>query len=334
MSRLNNIDLLRLILSFSVVYYHFNFLTNSNIELGYFFDIINSDVAVKGFFVLSGLLIWKSMLRCESLVSFSISRIARLFPALVFVLISTSLVSIFFFDASYIEALKYLFYNFTLAGFIYPSIGTIAENTNINALNGSLWTLKVEFMFYIFIGLMFFVNKRKAYIFISLLTLLSFILKVMFEFYFPDVSKSITNQLPFVFSYFGLGIILSENYKKINSNLFFVLWLLFSLVYVNNPDVEIYKLFFVSFSVFAFSFYIPFVFDLRRLGDLSYGMYIYHFPIIQFAVVNGFLIESTYVGFFVFMIFLLCLSYLSWRLIEQPSLSMAKKIISGRVVAV
>ena len=97
----NNIDFLRAILAFSVVLHHYIALTGAEYDIPSFFELINSKIAVKSFFVLSGFLIWHSCKNSLSFRRYMYSRVARLFPALIFVLLITCLVAYFTLDTSF-----------------------------------------------------------------------------------------------------------------------------------------------------------------------------------------------------------------------------------------
>ena len=73
----NNFDLLRHVFAFVVVWHHFNVLTGYRVSF-IPFEIINSDVAVKGFFVISGLLIWISAINTKYWQAFFIKRAFRI----------------------------------------------------------------------------------------------------------------------------------------------------------------------------------------------------------------------------------------------------------------
>jgi peptidoglycan/LPS O-acetylase OafA/YrhL len=59
---------------------------------------------------------------------------------------------------------------------------------------------------------------------------------------------------------------------------------------------------------------------LKR-NDISYGIYIYHMPITNFLIYNNF---YGFVGFVIALFATITMSYMSWRLIEKPSLGLKK----------
>ncbi|OEE90368.1 acyltransferase family protein [Vibrio crassostreae] len=324
MSRQNNIDLLRLILAISVYYSHFIFLTDSQLELGVFFEVVNSDIAVKSFFVLSGFLIWKSMINTSSLMQYTISRGARLFPGLIVMLLLTITAVNILQPYPLIESLSYLNWNVILLSFVQPSIGDFMVDSKINALNGSLWTLKVEFLYYIFIGSMYFISKRKALFVIIIFSFFSLSL-----YYFAPMigitSKSLLSQIPFTFYYFGFGVV---SFELLNRFKFEVpLWLVIVslIVHVSFPGTEIFNLVFILSLVFYISFSLPLLLDLRKFGDISYGLYIYHFPVIQIFLAAGIIQYGTsWNQFLLVSLVVFLLSFFSWKVVEFNAINFMK----------
>jgi peptidoglycan/LPS O-acetylase OafA/YrhL len=64
---------------------------------------------------------------------------------------------------------------------------------------------------------------------------------------------------------------------------------------------------------------VPRLFDAARFGDLSYGLYIVHFPIIQTVIAMG-LFATPSVGFAVAGGASLVAALLLWWLVERPAL--------------
>lgn len=133
-SRTNNFDFLRLLFASAVVITH-SYPLSGLADSDFLSDITSSQIAlsylgVKGFFIISGYLIFKSLLRCENLLDFYWKRMLRLFPALIVVLILTVLLAPFVYEDTvpYLEnksVLTYIpknislfFYNLKLKEFL------------------------------------------------------------------------------------------------------------------------------------------------------------------------------------------------------------------------
>jgi peptidoglycan/LPS O-acetylase OafA/YrhL len=65
---------------------------------------------------------------------------------------------------------------------------------------------------------------------------------------------------------------------------------------------------------------LPQLFDAARWGDLSYGVYIIHFPIVQVIVALGLFSTSPALACVVSVVAILLGSALMWWTVERPSL--------------
>ncbi len=156
----NNFDLLRAIFAIIVFIVHADVLsTNSNLHS--LVSLLSSKLAVKSFFVVSGFLIFMSYQNSQNITSYFSKRIRRIYPAYLFVIIASVLLGAIFtmFSANEywsITSLKYFLANLTFLNFLQPTLPGLFIN-NINpAVNGALWTLKIEVMFYIAVPLIVF----------------------------------------------------------------------------------------------------------------------------------------------------------------------------------
>ncbi len=327
----NNFDFLRHFLAFSVVWHHFIILTSSEHSF-IIFDVIDSNIAVKAFFVISGLLIWVSASRTCTISAYLIKRFFRLYPALLFILVTTSITSFLFYEQHFIEVLKYFSWNSIFLNFMHPCIGDVFEKNVLCAVNGALWTLKLEVAYYLFVGAAVFFFKQYAYKLIVCFSILSFVFETGLYFV-PSHLESFAifweNQIPFKFYYFGLGVII-YNYEKSISTVNLLLVFVVGLIgwFVFNVDFLFLPLFVVSF-VFLIAFRAP-VINFSKFGDMSYGLYIFHFPLIQLFVYNDWLTGSFYTDFIIVISILLILSQLSWIFIESKSIGFGKMILSRK----
>jgi len=161
---MNNFDLLRLIFAIVVCIVHAEQLSGFT-ELTVLTDWLSSSVAVKAFFVVSGYLIFMSYDRSASVWNYTKKRIRRIYPAYftVVVLCAVGLgfvsgieVDRYFSD----EWLKYLAVNLVFLNFLKPDLPGVFDTNRIHAVNGALWTLKIEVMFYISVPFFVLVFKR------------------------------------------------------------------------------------------------------------------------------------------------------------------------------
>lgn len=225
----NNFDFLRWILAFSVVIFHLIVLTGNN-NLKPVARILNGDTAVCGFFIISGFLITRSWILKKDIKKYAQNRMRRLLPAYLSVLIISSIVFSLlsklsmkdYFSSN--ELMKYLISNIFFLNFLNPSLPGVFETNSTTAINGSLWTIKVEVMFYtlvpLIVLLLTYLKKNKA-MNIALLAIYcsAYIYRLVCNFIAVKYNISIFNelghQLPGYMNYFSTGIFLYINYEAI-----------------------------------------------------------------------------------------------------------------------
>ncbi len=162
--RNNNFDFLRFIAASLVMISHSVPLSNNGIEI---FAYLNKNqesfggFAVGIFFIISGYLICMSFQKTNNVIKYFISRVLRIFPALVVVVLLAA-----FFVGPIVTDLSLHDY-FTHGGTwqylkaigLYPMQFTLpevyfSEGNHGTSVNGSLWTLSYEFNCYVLVGLL------------------------------------------------------------------------------------------------------------------------------------------------------------------------------------
>jgi peptidoglycan/LPS O-acetylase OafA/YrhL len=144
----------RYYLALSVVMAHFSTLTGVEVWWP-----TSSYDAVGGFFALSGFLVYGSYLRAPSLKTFIANRARRILPAYSFIILlcAFGLVGLSTLPAAeYFTSWhwwRYLLSNLTFLNFLCPDLPGVFSGNEMTAVNGSLWTLKVEWMLYLTVPL-------------------------------------------------------------------------------------------------------------------------------------------------------------------------------------
>lgn len=87
----------------------------------------------------------------------------RIFPLYAFLIILQTLFFIGFSDGNFTEIVKYFVANIFFLNFLAPSVGTTLSGLEVDAINGSLWTLKNELVFYALVPLIFILYKKWGY---------------------------------------------------------------------------------------------------------------------------------------------------------------------------
>jgi len=339
----NNFNLIRMLAATLVVFSHsFSLstgstgaepLTNSlGISLGY--------IAVDIFFISSGLLVCKSLFTSRELRVFIISRCLRIYPALIFSVLLCCLLGMLISDLSLMEYFsnsklkQFVLYNSTIVLTDYQELPGVFHNAPLGqSVNGSLWTLPWElkmyliliglgFLSYIFKKLNVFMHMLPVVIILIALTSLSLFLNN----YISDAEWHwfYTAFYRFTAMFFlGGAIYVLRNYLTLK--LKYMLFATALLIFTNSINKDA---FFISYVVLVPYIvlciaYIPKgkILNYNKLGDYSYGMYIYAWPIQQTLATH--IIGITPLSMFcITFIITLLLSYLSWNYIEKPSLKM------------
>lgn len=323
----NNFDLLRFVFGFVVFLVHAHILTqNPTLEpLGRWFS---AEMAIQGFFVISGYLVYMSHQNSGSLVHFLKKRALRIYPAYVTVILlcvifgaaltSRSPGEYFSFDI-----VKYLAANLVFMNFLAPNLPGVFETNALQAVNGALWTLKLEIMFYLLVPLIAWTARRRGHaLTLSLLYATSLLYALTMQHFFATsgraVFETLSRQLPGQLTYFVAGMAL-YHYREVLPRLRW--WLLPALLVlwlVRDPAL---RLALAPAALGIIVIYSAVVFrsmgNFGRYGDLSYGIYIFHFPILQGMIALNLFPHRGFQGIFIAAATVIFTAFLSWHLIEK-----------------
>lgn len=324
----NNFDGVRIALALIVVFAHLAALTQAA-DFKYFEVIFGSNFAVKGFFAISGFLVTKSYLSSRSTLEYAEKRIRRIYPAyttaivlcLVIGFFATTLNTSDFLKSP--QTLKYILANLTFLNFLQPTLPAVFETNPTQALNGALWTIKVEVMLYFCIPALIYFFKRVGS---STTTVVIFFLSVAWVYFFTfhysgSKGEEIARQFPGQLSYFALGAFFAVNEKAIANIRVIALVSLLALFMTNNPlakliiDPIAYSSIVIYLSIAAFK-----SLNLGKYGDISYGIYLYHFPIIQVLIFLGAFEANVWIGLISTFVITLITALASWHFIEKKLL--------------
>ena len=326
----NNFDLIRLLLALSVFIVHSAQLSQNEIFVS-LSTYLNSRYAVYAFFIVSGFLIFSSYENSGSLKIFFKKRFFRIYPAYFSVIIITSIllfsISTVPWDEYFSRTwIKYLISNLATLNFLQPTLPGVFENNAIPAVNGALWTIKIEIMFYLsipLIALLF--SKYNKLIVLSILYILSIIYVEVLSGFAEEGSRNIytllAKQLPGQLSFFLAGAFLYyyfSNFKKFQY-FYLILALIGVYLYIENG---IWLFFPVSLGIVVIYMAVLFKYlgNFGKFGDFSFGVYIWHFPIIQTFIHFHILDKMPIFGSIALLLLIAGISFLSWKYIEKPFL--------------
>ena len=296
----NNFNLLRLLAALQVVYTHsLEHLNITNEYLMSFGHFIAYFPGVPVFFLISGYLITMSYDKNSDIKEYSKNRALRIIPGL-YVNFFIGVVILWYFNqfngVSLNSILPWIVAQLTLFQFYNPEF---IRDFGVGVINGSLWTISVELVFYIILPFLYVFLKKDFTKRFILLMILSFI----FYFYITNIStKTLIYEkligvsiMPYLF-YFLIGLFMYK-YKDILMKYLENKVIIFAFIYgavvylsIDNFIYLIFKQFIFSLFIFSFIFsYKSLSYKLMKHNDFTYGIYIYHMLIVNVFVQIGYM---------------------------------------------
>ncbi|MEQ9507014.1 MAG: acyltransferase [Hyphomonas sp.] len=323
----NRFDLIRLVLAAGVFAYHAVALAAVDVGgpleagLAQF-----AELCIQGFFIVSGALVAGSLDRSATALDYAGKRFRRLYPAYaVIILIPTAISFALTQDGQ--GAARYLAANLAFANFLEPNLPGLFAANRFTEVNGALWTLKIEVMFYIALPVIFLVlNMFRKLWWVAILAL--YIAGEAWAFFIPqsidgNLGDIIARQLPGQMAFFAMGIAIWKLEPLLRRR-----WpslvlpgMVFLAASLMHPLLEPLRALALTALIAAIAFAPGPALSPARFGDISYGLYITHFPILQAMLAAGLLTTLGAPAFFAVAALLVVLASLAlWRLVEKPAL--------------
>lgn len=355
--RENCFDFIRLIAAVSVVIAHgVRHLNAPFLGIPAQADVLHEGVeGVRVFFVLSGLLVFMSALKClengRPIRSFFANRFLRVAPAIyVYAIVSTAFLMLLgALTISQVVSkthLAWLAGNLLLFPLYFPPEH---REIGVGVLNGSLWTIPVEVSFYLVVPLfaLWYRNGREVLMWgvigaiVVGATALNWYLQRANPGWFQELGpeppiwvKLFVVSLPPWMLWFGLGIFWYRNWQRSPQGIGWFVGAVFAYIFLSfvffealsplGPVREVLYGLPLSYAAVWFGFKGPAALrDLSKLGDLSYGVYVWHMVVINVMLYlnlankqstgNPALVPGA-------VAITLVLAWLSWWLVERPAL--------------
>lgn len=331
----NNFNLVRFVAASMVILYHefvltqtpgaiepISWLTRGRDDAG--------SLPVLWFFIISGFLVTQSFMgRSSTLTAFLSARVLRIFPALWVAVPFTIIVSSF---ASAVpwgrylthpQTIKYWWHNSLLWDLQFNLPGAFLHVPVPRNVNGSLWTLPTEFTMYLVcagLGLLGIYGSRAVFNAFLLTVMMVGVMTKVDAMPFINNMNAAQWELAFLF-----GMAFYVNRNEIRLNIPVALLLLGSTYFITDPRMgRIYIVPAMTYATLCFSLHPALFFrPFTRLGDYSYGLYIYAFPLQQQIVFYHPGIRWLR-GLAVTYPIILGIAILSWHIVEKPALSLKK----------
>ncbi len=338
MNRRNNFDLLRLLAASGVMALHVVDLSGE-VALSWL-AWADTKIALCTFFVISGYLVYMSCEQTTTLRQYAVKRLRRIVPAYAAVVILCALLGVFistlpasdYFGRAWWQ---YLAANLSFLNFLQPSLpGVFAGNPYPGApVNGALWTIKVELMFYAVVPAIVWAVRRWGH---HRVMGVGFALSCLWwggfmhmayatgKGAFAELAKQMPGQLmyflPGAWAYCERERLARWGWKLGAAGIAAM-----ALAYQFDQRLPTFGVFLYPLALTACVSWaahnLPYLGSVTRRGDISYGVYILHFPIIQTLVHFGVFKASPWGGVALLLLTVWALAMASWHLIEAPAMS-------------
>lgn len=336
----NNFNIIRFIAAFMVIYGHMSSIMGLSAQT--LFAQRVSTIGVKTIFVISGYLITKSFLSDSHFGRFMLRRCLRIFPPLALLVLFTiyvlgPIMTVLPIN-DYISNYGTRFYLKNILLFpVYALPGVFTECPYPNAVNGSLWTLPIEFALYLLLPLLINISKKlgslkKGLGIIVILTILVSVSKILFfsnaraVFYGTNWPDAIP-LLPYYFA--GSVFSLPDMKKYLNIQRASIMVIIAALCSTSSAINELAVA--IALPYFVLSLGLaenPVYSRFFEHADYSYGIYLYGFPIQQ---VLYHLLADKKLGVLTMSLLSFCVSFVfavsSWFILEKHIQKVSKKAI-------
>ncbi len=359
-SRENNFDFIRLLAAFAVIVGHSWPLRDGHVEnepmrrlSGY---CTLGEVAIATFFIISGMLVARSYLSDPSPRRYLFKRFVRIFPGLIACVAFCVLVigPIF----THLPLREYFFNRLTLRFtrnallipnyFGLPGVFSQYPVTDLrSAVNGSLWSLPIEFLMYLIVlllGATRLLRRQWCLVIVASAMLFEWLVIERISFATADWQMSHAGIVAFVdkyriwlentpqlgFLFFGGTLMLLYKDSIVLDWRLFTACLLvvaaslhtshgFFLLSVCMPYLVMY-LAFAKVPILT-----PILQSVTKRGDFSYGVYLYGYPVQQMLLrtLGDRLPFPIFIG--LSCLGALILAYFSWHLVEKPFMKLKKR---------
>lgn len=298
------------------------------------------------FFAISGFCIHYGFLRGKEgkdIVSFLLRRIFRIVPAFIVSMIGI----VFVLDAVFLYRNNFDYSLFDIAAhitFVFNFFSSVAP------INPVYWTLPIEFQLYLLYILVLFLLKRMRMEKILVWTLLlegsMFLLVLLFWWKGVNVSNFMIFNTPLAFWFdWMIGAYVAQQY--LNGKRSFSRWVL-----IATSAGLVMSLVYLPFTYFRYMFgallgaYLidvavrkKYTTKIARLfswfGHISYSLYLWHLPVMSTAVSwlirKKFILNTPlsrlWVELGALIVIVIPLSYLTYRFVEVPGISLGKKLV-------
>lgn len=333
LSKHNNMGLVRYYLAFSVLMAHFNEVFGTS-----YYWPTSSYNAVGGFFALSGFLVYSSYEKCSNWKQYLIRRGRRILPAYWFIVLLCAfgfgLISRLSLTEYFSSPLwwKYLVANLSFFNFLQPELPGVFEYNHSPAINGSLWTMKIEWMLYISVPIVAWIVykfKNRYTLIFAVIYIISIIYRIVFAYLYEKTGNEIFSILGRQFlgqlMYFYTGVFIRFKLDFFLKNKWLILILCIFALELTDW-IPFGNLIFFPAAVSTIVIWLSLI---GKWGvwagsndNVSYDMYLFHFPVEQLMFYLGLQnIIGNFFSLILTVVITVALACFSWFIIGKPFLT-------------
>ena len=295
-------DLMRYVLAVAVVIAHIGYLTGQDIPFP-----LSSFEAVGGFFAISGFLMYPNYLRHGNPVGYTKQRARRILPPYMFIVVACAvgLSAVSDLDPSRYftsgDLFAYLGANLSFLNWLHPDLPGVFQGEGFvtSAVNGSLWTMKVEWCLYFSVPCFIWLAHRLRKVPLPYLALAVIVLSIVYRQIFTTLyistgsaiydilRRQIFGQLAYF--YCGMLVWFLKDFFTRHIPLFLLLGVALRLLQPLFPPLVaiVVEPFAITAVVLGLSLIPSDIKVLRHRRNISYEIYLFHFPVIQLGVFLG-----------------------------------------------
>ena len=333
--RVNNFDLIRAIAAMQVMVRHaIEHLHIASLQTTG--GIIDYLPGVPIFFVVSGFLITRSWERAPSAMHYAMNRVLRIYPAL-WICLGISI--LIFLSAgvrppSTTALLTWVFGQLSIVQFYNPPF---LRNFGTGVLNGSLWTIAVELQFYLALPVLAYLARRQRWGWWPLTIAALVVMLVLRPLMFGRVTmvEKLIGVTVFPYLFFFLMGALAQQIFEARSRWFvgtvgwwavaYVIWVMierqFGIAGSGGNELNPLSIVLIAGMTISAAYTMPMLSHRLHGNDVSYGIYIYHMPVINLLLFHGI---TGIGGLFATLAIVFVLAILSWKIIEKPALGLKR----------
>lgn len=292
--------------------------------------------AVAGFFVISGYLITGSRVG-STLGAYLWRRLLRIYPAFLVILLLVSLVaaplSVVVSGAgeySVDAGIRYIIHNLGLFVIQYDIPGTLTSAPYPDSWNGPLWTLGYEFACYVLVGVLLTVLPRRRLLFaVAFMFVAGTAGTVAVMMLTPGDDGFVVRMLRLA-TYFLAGALI----YLLRDRIVYSHWLGASSVIAlaltaATSTFQAFAGLPLAYLMMYLGVALPFA-SVGRRNDISYGMYIYAFPVQQFIALTIGPSLSVWLFALVAVVTTVPFAWASWLLVERPAMTLRRAFETNR----